>query len=199
MIKFFRKTRQQLLKMNRIGTYLKYAIGEIILVVMGILIAVSINNWNEARKQEAVLLNIFQVVQNDLERDTVQLNQLISYYEEREPYYLKIMGDSMSREEHQNCDVCPYLIVGYKTIPISTRGYELLQRYQGFAASGQDTLVVKIDQTYGLTIQGFDRVEKVIEDEIRGNLEEWEQEYPWFADLMQNKVTPEYLDYVSQG
>ena len=51
MIKFFRKIRQQLLIENKTGKYFKYAIGEIVLVVIGILIALQINNWNEARKQ----------------------------------------------------------------------------------------------------------------------------------------------------
>jgi hypothetical protein len=50
MIKFFRKIRQNLLTEGKTGKYLKYAIGEIVLVVIGILIALSINNWNELRK-----------------------------------------------------------------------------------------------------------------------------------------------------
>ena len=50
MIKFFRKIRQNLLMRNKSGKYLKYAIGEIVLVVVGILIALQINNWNENRK-----------------------------------------------------------------------------------------------------------------------------------------------------
>ncbi|GGG44925.1 hypothetical protein GCM10011414_13120 [Croceivirga lutea] len=51
MIKFFRKIRQSLLSENRFSKYLLYAIGEIILVVIGILIALQINNWNEQRKE----------------------------------------------------------------------------------------------------------------------------------------------------
>ena len=47
MIKLFRKIRQKTLTENKFGKYLTYAIGEIILVVIGILIALSINNWNE--------------------------------------------------------------------------------------------------------------------------------------------------------
>jgi hypothetical protein len=50
MIKFFRKIRRNLLSDGKTGKYFKYAIGEIILVVIGILIALSINNWNENRK-----------------------------------------------------------------------------------------------------------------------------------------------------
>ncbi|AGC78075.1 hypothetical protein LX97_03161 [Nonlabens dokdonensis] len=50
MIKFFRKIRQNLLSEGKTGKYFKYAIGEIVLVVIGILIALSINNLNEQRK-----------------------------------------------------------------------------------------------------------------------------------------------------
>lgn len=50
MIKFFKKIRQNLLLERKTGKYLKYAIGEIVLVVIGILLALSINNWNENRK-----------------------------------------------------------------------------------------------------------------------------------------------------
>ena len=59
MIKFFRKIRIKLLTENKFGKYLIYAIGEILLVVIGILIALSINNWNEQNKvadQEKKLL-----------------------------------------------------------------------------------------------------------------------------------------------
>ena len=50
MIKFFRKIRQKLLTENKFSKYLLYAFGEIILVIIGILIALSINNWNEEKK-----------------------------------------------------------------------------------------------------------------------------------------------------
>ncbi len=51
MIKFFRNIRQKSINENKTIKYLKYAIGEIILVVIGILIALQVNNWNEQRKE----------------------------------------------------------------------------------------------------------------------------------------------------
>ena len=66
MIKFFRKIRQRLLTENRFSKYLIYAIGEIILVVIGILIALQINNWNENQKlkrtEQALLLSLEQEI-----------------------------------------------------------------------------------------------------------------------------------------
>ena len=62
MIKFFRKIRQNLLLKNQTGKYFKYAIGEIVLVVIGILIALQINNWNELRinqgKEQVILRSL---------------------------------------------------------------------------------------------------------------------------------------------
>jgi Family of unknown function (DUF6090) len=52
MIKFFRKIRYDLMVKNNTGKYLKYAIGEIVLVVIGILIALQVNNWNQERKSK---------------------------------------------------------------------------------------------------------------------------------------------------
>jgi len=60
MIKFFRHIRYNLMEQNKTGKYFIYALGEIILVVIGILIALSINNWNankKTAKEEIVILN----------------------------------------------------------------------------------------------------------------------------------------------
>ncbi|MBW1297912.1 DUF6090 family protein [Aquimarina litoralis] len=65
MIKFFRKIRQNLLTEGKFGKYLKYAIGEILLVVIGILIAVQINNWNiEFQNEEKEILYLTRLTTN---------------------------------------------------------------------------------------------------------------------------------------
>jgi hypothetical protein len=73
MIKFFRKIRQNLLMENKTGKYLKYAIGEIILVVIGILLALQINTWNENRIDSKRLNLYTQSLLNDLELDKKRL------------------------------------------------------------------------------------------------------------------------------
>ena len=66
MIKFFRKIRQNLLMENKTSKYFKYAIGEIVLVVIGILIALQINNWNENRKLENSKQKLMLALKNEL-------------------------------------------------------------------------------------------------------------------------------------
>ena len=69
MIKFFRKIRQDLLSTGKTGKYLKYAIGEILLVVAGILIALQINNWNEGVNNRALELKLLESIYESLEAD----------------------------------------------------------------------------------------------------------------------------------
>jgi hypothetical protein len=89
MIKFFRHIRKQLLSENKTGKYFKYATGEIILVVIGILIALQINNWNELKKKKLVEVEILDGIRNDILLDTIDLNSNISSYKRMEK------GDSL--------------------------------------------------------------------------------------------------------
>jgi hypothetical protein len=77
MIKFFRKIRQQLLSEGKTGKYLKYAFGEIVLVVFGILIALQINNWNENRKFANEEINILDALYSDFKISKQRIEETI--------------------------------------------------------------------------------------------------------------------------
>ncbi len=79
MIKFFRKIRQRLLAENRFSKYLLYAIGEIVLVVIGILIALQINNWNNARQKQLLEIKILKEISSNLTLDLDKMQGNISY------------------------------------------------------------------------------------------------------------------------
>ena len=83
MLRFFRQIRQQHLKENSFSNYALYAIGEILLVVIGILIALQINNWNEYRKERIMEKSYLIGIKTDLERDTAFLHQLYPNLETR--------------------------------------------------------------------------------------------------------------------
>lgn len=78
MIPFFRKIRHQLLTENRASKYLLYALGEIVLVVIGILIALQINNSNEDRKQRRQELHYLRNLKTDLNLNIAELDRYIA-------------------------------------------------------------------------------------------------------------------------
>tara|TARA_R100000935_G_scaffold8302_7_gene17523 strand:+ start:154549 stop:155328 length:780 start_codon:yes stop_codon:yes gene_type:complete len=94
MIKFFRKIRQRLLIENRFSKYLLYAIGEIILVVIGILIALQINNLNEGRKEKNTETATLSILLEDLEAAEKFSNEYI----ESEQYYLDILETILHKD-----------------------------------------------------------------------------------------------------
>ena len=77
MIKFFRKIRQNLLSEGKTGKYLKYAFGEIILVVIGILIALGISNWNENRKNNNETTDFINRLTEEIEININNVNKSI--------------------------------------------------------------------------------------------------------------------------
>ena len=83
MIKFFRKIRQNLLMENKTGKYIKYAIGEIFLVVIGILIALQINNWNENQNKLLLKKDYMVSLTNDYQKDRLQLIKNIKHNKDR--------------------------------------------------------------------------------------------------------------------
>lgn len=106
MLRFFRKIRIRLLKENKVGKYLLYAIGEIVLIVIGILIALSINNWNNSRnalKQEAALY--IQLI-DDLETDKAKLEMLLSEFMSFDSTHVQIFKE-INGESQYNARI-PY-------------------------------------------------------------------------------------------
>ena len=90
MIKFFRKIRQNLLSEGKTGKYLKYAIGEIILVMIGILLALQVNNWNEKSKEGIVLKEALKQIAQDLKQDEIVLNGFLRGDSRRVEYLLAL-------------------------------------------------------------------------------------------------------------
>ncbi|WP_296705535.1 DUF6090 family protein [Algoriphagus sp.] len=83
MISIFRKIRQQLLTENRVTRYLIYALGEILLVTIGILIALQMNTWKEEKQHRLSEQTFYQTILDDLENDQKKLDQLSKFYQSR--------------------------------------------------------------------------------------------------------------------
>ena len=79
---------------NKFSKYLIYAIGEIILVVIGILIALSINNWNEQRKNRINEKELYNRILLNLQLDEKRINDYLKYYKDEQSMHYNIYRDS---------------------------------------------------------------------------------------------------------
>ena len=126
MISFFRKVRQQLLTGNRVSKYLLYALGEIFLVVIGILIALQVNNWNEERKSNRLKETYLSALSVDVQSDIANLKawkQGNDQAEEEGLYLLEFLEERMVDMDSQRL-VRSFLLCQYKpAITISSSTY----------------------------------------------------------------------------
>ena len=84
MLNFFRRIRRNLANQNKFVQYSRYAVGEIVLVVIGILIALQINNWNEERKSSKLEIKILKELNNDLKTNLAEVDETFNITNNRQ-------------------------------------------------------------------------------------------------------------------
>jgi hypothetical protein len=102
MIKFFRKIRQNMIKENRASKYILYAIGEIVLVVIGILIALSINNWNEENKDRVLEKQMMANLNTEFQNNLDKIQKSVSQYKQTEDAIRFLMSKMKASSEELN-------------------------------------------------------------------------------------------------
>lgn len=127
MIKFFRKIRQSLVSQNKLGKYLLYAVGEIILVVAGILIALNINNANERKINDAKITNILKEVQRDLLIDIDRANEIFLLFRRADSLQDLILNNKYTYNDYKSKKA---IHVGFTStaFEIHSNGYDNLMR-----------------------------------------------------------------------
>lgn len=118
MMKLFRKIRYKLLDKNKTGRYLKYAIGEIILVVIGILIALQFNEWNNDRHKKKAEQVVLIQIKSDLEKSQLELQEMKAYHFVRATSSAKVLR-SFWKNEMPSDSIVYYLGLSRSTINYS--------------------------------------------------------------------------------
>lgn len=127
MIKFFRQIRQNLIMENKSSKYFKYAIGEIILVVIGILIALQINNLNEVKKNQAFEKEILEQIRANLIKDKLSLEDVKINFEKAVSSSNRILSEDWSSLEQDSLKFWLGNIVQFERFYPLTNAYEVLK------------------------------------------------------------------------
>ena len=193
MIKFFRHIRKSLLEQNKMGTYFKYAVGEILLVVIGILIALQVNNWNEKSNEQKKLQTIYGIITKDLESDIGKIKETIDFYKKREPYLKQVLDNKLTRENYT--DSTYFNLITYTPqVSVSTRGFNLLTASTNDKAF-KDSLQISLTEFYTLTISRFEFLQNYMVTDIEDNLSNWKNNYTWYPDYILRKNLEQFIDY----
>jgi len=140
----FNNKRMGLLSKKGVYKYVMYGIGEIILVVIGILIAVSINNQKQERDAQKKLRSYLQVYQQDLVQDTLVVGQVLKYIDDRKKYFKIFLSDTVTAKTYQDNKQGYGLTLSYSPFKLQKKGINLLENYVDDNKTEQDSLITRI-------------------------------------------------------
>jgi hypothetical protein len=190
MIKFFRKIRQKMLTENKFSKYLIYAIGEILLVMIGILLALQANQWKESKAELVLETKLLKEIQTGLKSDLIDVKVNYNWHKNILKNQNKIINWLQS--DLKSYDSLTYefsMATKISTFEVSTAPFESLKEF-GLNRVSNDSLKNKIIRLYDVLYPSYRRaVEKYYVEDDRlfetgiNYFDEWNQ----FPNIFTNK------------
>lgn len=179
--------------------FILYVIREIFLVVIGILIAVSINNWNENRKQNKELNQILLKVKEDLSNDIIKIDRIIDFYNQSDTIFTSVINSKYTREDYKNNPKIGHLIFGFPELSFTKRGVNLLEKFKGNLNVEKEELVQEIIEFYNVQLWEIKVDDELRAEDYKSNFFYWKENYSWWFDYVQLKVTDEFINYAIES
>ncbi|WP_432410544.1 DUF6090 family protein [Rasiella sp. SM2506] len=195
MNKFFRKIRVRLVAESKFSKYLLYAIGEIVLVVIGILIALSINNWNEKRKTKNTIKDIYAIVKSDLVADVKSIDWVLEVTRFRDSVFQSVLTKEITYDDYLSCSGCISILNGFPDIKLKSKGLTLLEENSGFLNSNQDSLSVKVIDFHSFFSTEIDVAIEEATMDYNGNRFYFKNNMTWFEDFSNDEPNEEFITY----
>ncbi|MFK5878531.1 MAG: DUF6090 family protein [Flavobacteriaceae bacterium] len=175
---------------NKTGKYLKYAIGEVVLVVIGILIALSINNWNEQVKKDKNIASVFETVKKDLLSDISEVNEFIDFYEEKDSLIELVLNRKVTKEDYQKKPNLRTIVMYYNELSINKLGYETLKENINDVPSKYENALIDINLIYTEILQRIEVNNKSSRQLLERTLQKWANNYNWYRTSRKTALTP---------
>jgi len=195
----FSKQKLKLLNSSKMKKYLLYALGEIVLIVIGISIAVFINGLVEEQKQKNLLNSILVNIKNDMELDLNDLKSYYDIYESQEDLYKFVLDSLDNGRSIEECRPCINLITSSSPFNLRTRGYQQLVNYKEFKLNSSDSLVFRISNFYASYEKQVDMVNGLLLDNMNDNLNYLKINYSYFKDMFSNTFDKSKLSFFNEN
>jgi hypothetical protein len=201
MIKFFRKIRQNMIKDNKVTKYVLYAIGEILLVVVGILIALNINNNNNKQQQETKVITLLETILSDLEKDIENADAVLEFEALQDSLLRQVLKGNVTKESYEDSRYIG-LFLSFSNFEVSDNSYvnlvqsvnEIPEEYQ--EAYNKLSILHSEDKPF------LKRLSKETEDFIYEKEQKWSSSFTWYSQFISMSLEgnyepiPEMVDYV---
>ena len=169
MFRFLRSFRSALMINGKFRNYLFYALGEILLVVIGILLALQIDNWNEDRKDRRVEREILETLYTNLEQDSLGIAEALSSNEKAIHSIDRLFKDQAFRQYPDSTGPWLGSIICFDRIQPRTSGFEVLKS-KGLELVSDERLRLDLtayyDETLTLILQSLGDIEESFKTEL---------------------------------
>ena len=195
MLRFFRQIRQRLLTDNKFSRYLLYAVGEILLVVIGILIALQINNWNDEQKLKAKEIKIYTEIRHELAAAILDIKNDLQDHRRNQLSNTVVINTILQKTEYS--DTLLYhlaLTTDWEQLTLTTSGFESLKSI-GFDILENDSIRRAITDLY----QG--KLPDIVERDKENGLSSWIIEKTEPEILSHQVLNPDIInkDHIPRG
>ncbi len=163
MLKFLHTIRKKLIEEDNFRKYLLYAIGEIMLVVIGILIALQVNNWNEERKAKNFEQEILYLIDQNLQRDEIRLSEVLSETKQAIELTDRLIGQVASENYGDSLNYWMGKIISFERFKSQSSAFEVLKAKGIESISNKElqlALITYYDEILFGVYQGLTDVEK---------------------------------------
>lgn len=180
-MKLFNKLRFRMVEGKRLKNYLVYGVGEIVLVVIGIMMALGINNWKQEQADQKELDRIIGVVKTDLKADLEEAKAIIEASKPDQNLTVKILYDPKFKDSIRDCEDCRYVLSRVYVPSFTSKGYELLSNFNKDIKTKNKTVDSLLNFYNDYKREAFDIRSKLILDEIVDNMKYLRNNYDWFS------------------
>ena len=169
MINFFRKIRKKMADDNKPIEYMRYATGEIVLVVIGILIALSINNWNENRKSKIMANEVYKNLLTSLQQDSTEVQKIIELQTKSVEAIRKLILNDSKKEliefDEKNLDsLSKEIMLGVMSFFPKTGIYNLIVSNNGMDLLQSKEIKASLINLYDYQYKQYENVDAIIDN-----------------------------------
>jgi len=165
---------------NRPLKYMRYAIGEIVLVVIGILIALQINNWNEERKDKEKTNHLFKEAQKELVYNIKQSSSVIDYYRKKDSLLYKVIHKQVTYEDYKTNWELRVLVTGDRPANLTSDAFNNLINNEGSLTQQEDSIVLKLKKLFATRKRLVDEHDIKTVSNIDRYMEKLKNEKVWY-------------------
>lgn len=205
-MRLFSRLKKDAITNNKVSKYLMYAVGEILIVIIGIFIAIQLNNWNENRKTKDKIIGIFNEIQSNLEANQRRVKPVIAWYQERDSLIQLVKQYKLTQEDYLKNKELLTLVNFYREIQLEKSGYLKLKNHMDDVPKTYDSIIPGLNVLYNQIVPMAERYALVMENFNHRMHERWANKYSWFSEprAVTNKEAriahflnnPEYLNDV---